>query len=180
MGHIPHLHLDSPWDSDRIEVHEEQRIHLDRVLRLTEGEPVTYTDGRGTTGEGRYQDGTVLRGRETTVERPSDLIVVAAAPDNRDRVRFIVEKLSEMGVAELRFLETRHGRGRPPHDDKLRSWAVAALEQSRGAWLMETSMGLVTFPSLSRPFAVCDPGGSRQVPRARTVVIGPEGGWAPG
>ena len=45
---------------------------------------------------------------------PSDLIVVVAPPDHRGRARFMVEKLSEMGVAELLFLDTRHGRGRPP------------------------------------------------------------------
>jgi 16S rRNA U1498 N3-methylase RsmE len=90
----------------------------------------------------------------------------------------MVEKLSELGVAELIFLETRYGRGRPPREVKVRSWAVSGLEQSRGAWLMRTSGGLVTFSSISGPFAVCDRGGTREVPRARTVVIGPEGGWA--
>jgi 16S rRNA U1498 N3-methylase RsmE len=37
----------------------------------------------------------------------------------------------------------------------------------------------VTLADLIRPFAVCDPAGSRERPSARTVVIGPEGGWAP-
>jgi 16S rRNA (uracil1498-N3)-methyltransferase len=114
------------------------------------------------------------------VERPSDLIVVAAPPDNRDRLRFMVEKLAELGVAELRFLETRHGQGKVPHADRLRAWSAAGLEQSKGAWLMATSDGLVTFSSISGPFAVCVPGGSRATPLARTVVVGPEGGWAPG
>ena len=33
---------------------------------------------------------------------------------------------------------------------------------------------------LSGGYAVCEQGGSAEVPHARTVVIGPEGGWAPG
>lgn len=178
MGHIPHLLLDDSWASGQIEVSGEQKSHLERVLRLKAGSQVTYTDGLGTHGEGSYQGGQVLRGRESTVGRPSDLVVVAAAPDNRDRARFMVEKLSELGVAELLFLETRHGQGRPPGEDRLRSWAVSGLEQSRGAWLMRTAGGLVTFSSISGPFSVCDPSGTREAPRARTVVIGPEGGWA--
>jgi 16S rRNA (uracil1498-N3)-methyltransferase len=113
------------------------------------------------------------------VNRPSDLVVVVAPPDNRDRARFLVEKLSELGVAELMFLETRYGQGRSLGEVKVRSWAASGLEQSRGAWLTRTAGGLVTFSSISRPFAVCDRGGTREVPRARTVVIGPEGGWAP-
>jgi 16S rRNA (uracil1498-N3)-methyltransferase len=133
----------------------------------------------GLFGVGEYRSGVIARGEERCVERPSDLVVVAAPPDNRDRARFMVEKLSELGVAELRFLATRRGEGRPPRDERLRAWAVAGLEQSKGAWLMGTGEGLVTFSSISGPFAVCDQEGSREVPPARTVVIGPEGGWAP-
>ena len=180
MAHIPHLLLPGPWDRDRLEVSDEQRRHLERVLRLEERYPVSYTDGEGSAGSGAYLPGEVIRGGESRVPRPSDLIVVTAAPDNRDRARFLVEKLAELGVAELRFLATRHGQGRPPKVDRLRSWAVSGLEQSRGAWLMRTAEGLVTFAGLDGPYAVCDPGGESTVPSARTVVIGPEGGWAEG
>jgi 16S rRNA U1498 N3-methylase RsmE len=83
-------------------------------------------------------------------------------------------------VAELRFLQTRHGQGRPPKTERVRSWAVAGLEQSRGGWLMRTPGEMMQLPALSEPFVVCDPGGTRERPLARTVVIGPEGGWAPG
>jgi 16S rRNA (uracil1498-N3)-methyltransferase len=180
MGHVPHLLLDERWASDTVKTSDEQSAHLSRVLRLTDGDPVSYTDGRGTVGEGRYRDGLVVRGAEWQQERPTDLVVVAAPVDNRDRARFMVEKLSELGVAELRFLETRYGRGRPPRGERLRSWAVSGLEQSRGAWLMTIVPGKVALSDLPGPYAVCEQGGSNDVPHARTVVIGPEGGWAPG
>ena len=179
MAHVPHLFLGRPWSEDRLEVSDEQRHHLDTVLRRG-SRHVSYTDGEGTIGSGQYSAGQVNRGHENQVPRPTDLIVVTAPPDNRDRARFLVEKLAELGIVELRFLETRHGQGRPPRVDRLRSWAVSGLEQSRGAWLTRTSEGLVTFSGLEGPFVVCDPGGSREVPSARTVVIGPEGGWADG
>lgn len=180
MAHVPHLLLEAPWDSQLVEVSEAQAAHLERVLRLREGDPVSYTDGLGTLGDGRYQPGVVVRGCESTLERPTDLVVVVASPSNRDRVRFMIEKLSELGVAEVRFLETRHGQGRPPRADRLRAWAVAGLEQSTGVWLMRTSTELVTLSGLDGPVAVCEQGGSKEPPHARTVVIGPEGGWAPG
>jgi len=179
MAHIPHLFLGGPWSGGRLGVTDEQRHHLEKVLRRGEGH-VSYTDGEGTIGSGQYSAGQVSRGQEKRVPRPTDLVVVTAPPDNRDRARFLVEKMAELGVVELRFLETKHGQGRPPRVDRLRSWAVAGLEQSRGAWLTRTSEGLVTFSALEAPFVVCDPGGSREVPSARTVVIGPEGGWADG
>jgi len=180
MVHIPHLFLPGPWVEDRLPVSDEQRRHLERVLRLGQGEAVGYTDGTGSFGSGQYHAAGVIRGEEGRARRPSDLIVVSAPPDSRERARFLVEKLAELGVASLRFLDTRNGHGRPPKVDRLRSWAVAGLEQSRGAWLMETSDGLVTFADLEGPYVVCEMGGSSQRPSARTVVIGPEGGWAPG
>jgi 16S rRNA (uracil1498-N3)-methyltransferase len=179
MAHVPHLLLSGPWASGELQVSSDQRSHLENVLRAKDGDPVSYTDGRGILGEGRYRAGSVTRGKETRHERPTDLVLVAAPPDDRQRVRFMVEKLSELGVAELRFLATRYGQGRPQNEAKLRGWAVSGLEQSRGAWLMATSTGLVTFADITGPFVVCDAGGSRENPHARTVVIGPEGGWAP-
>jgi 16S rRNA (uracil1498-N3)-methyltransferase len=180
MGHVPHLLLPGPWDGDRLLLSEQQRHHLEKVLRSGQGREVDYTDGEGLIGAGRYGSGEVVRGDEKSVPRPSDLTVVAAPPDNRDRARFMVEKLAEMGVAELRFLETRHGQGRPPRPDRAHSWAVSGLEQSRGAWLLRIPDGSVTLADLEQPYAVCDPTGSRDLPSARTVVIGPEGGWGPG
>lgn len=180
MGHVPHLLLPGPWTGEHLGLSEEQRRHLEKVLRVGEGEPVTYTDGEGSVGNGLFLRVQVIRGEETVVPAPSDLIVVAAPPDNKDRARFLVEKLAEMGTAELLFLDTKHGHGRPPNAEKVRSWSVSGLEQSRGAWLMKTSDRLVAFADLDQPFVVCDRGGRRQTPLARTVVIGPEGGWASG
>jgi 16S rRNA (uracil1498-N3)-methyltransferase len=180
MGHVPHLLVPGPWTADQLEVSGEQRRHLERVLRVGDGEPVSYTDGEGLAGDGQLLSGRVVRGQEILVPAPSDLIVVAAPPDHRDRARFMVEKLAEMGVAELLFLDARHGHGRPPNARKLRSWSVSGVEQSRGAWLMRTSDTLVALAEIDRPFVVCDRGGGREAPLARTVVIGPEGGWASG
>lgn len=163
-----------------LELSDEQRAHLNRVLRLREGDALSYTDGQGRLGEGQYRGGGVARGSEVVVPRPTDLIVVVAPPDNRDRLRFMVEKLSELGVAEIRFLETVHGTGRPPRPDRARAWAVSGLEQSRGAWLMRVGDGLIRLGELDDDVLVCDPEGATEATHARTVVIGPEGGWAPG
>jgi 16S rRNA (uracil1498-N3)-methyltransferase len=181
MGHIPHLHLPGPWEAERVEISPDQTHHLQRVLRLADGQEVGYTDGRGLVGTGTFiSEGLVLRGEESAVPRPSDLTVVAAPPDNKDRARFLVEKLSEIGVAELRFLKTDHGQGRSPRPDRAYSWAVSGLEQSRGAWLISIPEEMCTLTDLRPPYVVCDLAGSRERPSARTVVVGPEGGWADG
>ena len=45
---------------------------------------------------------------------------------------------------------------------------------------MEVSTDLVDWLDLEPPVVVCDQGGSTSIPQARTVVIGPEGGWGDG
>ncbi len=180
MRHVPHLLVEGAWDSDRLRLPDGQRAHLGRVLRVEDGSRVTYTDGRGLMGNGSFRGGEVVRGDEVAVSRPTELVVAAAAPESRDRLRFMVEKLSELGVAELHFLRTAHGEGRPPRPDRARSWAMAGLEQSRGAWLMEIGAGVKTLSDFGGDVVVCEQGGEEDPIHARTVVIGPEGGWASG
>lgn len=178
MRHIPHLVLQAPLTGDQIEVSPEQWHHLSKVLRMRAGEPVTYTDGRGLYGQGALAEKAVRRGSEHKVDRPSELSVAVAPPTGRERQRFLVEKLAELGVARLLWLRTRHGEGRIPPHNKVQAWATGAVEQSRGAWLMEAGPDLVGLIQLEAPVVVCHPGGPRQPPHAATVVIGPEGGFA--
>lgn len=155
----------------------EQVDHLGRVLRLDDGSEVTYTDGVGNFGRGVWSGGAITRSDEGRRERPSNLIVATAPPSNRDRVRFLVEKLAELGVERLLWLTTRHGVRRVPPLKKQRSWAVSALEQSGGSWLMGVTDSFADWDSLERTLAVCVPGGSGAGTVFRTVAIGPEGGF---
>jgi 16S rRNA (uracil1498-N3)-methyltransferase len=180
VKHIPHLYLPGRWDGGTLEAGSEQIDHLGRVLRLDDGSEVTYTDGAGTFGQGIWSGGAISRSDEEQRERPSNLIVATAPPSSRDRVRFLVEKLAELGVEQLLWLTTRHGARRVPPLKKQQSWAVSALEQSRGSWLMGVSDSLVAWDSLERPLAVCMPGGSVTSTDFRTVAVGPEGGFGDG
>jgi len=98
-------------------------------------------------------------------------------------VRFLVEKLGELGIERLLWLKTAHGEGRPPKPAKATAWARSALEQSRGVWLLEIggqvtidgvgSWGTPLFAEhggLSSPLEIDDP----------VLCVGPEGGFAPG
>ena len=179
MRHIPHLYLGGAWDDASLFLSPEQAHHLERVLRIGSGAAVTYTDGRGRIGQGSYRGGEVIRGEESTVGRPNQLSFAVAPPANRDRSRFLVEKLAELGVARLQWLDTRHGEGKVPSAEKASGWAVGALEQSRGAWLTEVGTEMVKWSDLERPLAIAAPGGDYEPIEVITMAIGPEGGWDP-
>lgn len=172
--------MGAPWQEEELELSVIQWRHLTKVLRMGRGDKVSYTDGLGRVGIGRLTSHALVRGEEHEVPRPSHLTVAVAPPASKDRQRFVVEKLSELGVARLQWLETRHGKERTASASKVFSWILAATEQSRGAWLMETPQEVVRFDELEGPILVCHPGGAREPISAKTVVIGPEGGFADG
>jgi 16S rRNA (uracil1498-N3)-methyltransferase len=178
-SHFPHVLAVGDWDDATVQLTNDQIHHLERVLRLKPGEAVGYTDGKGTVGRGVYEGGRINRDQEGTVPRPSPLTMAVPPPASRERCRFLVEKLAELGVARLVWLSTRFGEGHVPHRTKAMSWAVSALEQSRGGWLMEIGEGLVAWEDLHRPLVVAVPGGGSEVFEVMTVAIGPEGGLDP-
>lgn len=179
MKHVPHLVVAAPWDESRLQLSTVQWRHVTKVLRMKNGQQVTYTDGLGTVGEGVLGHQMIERGDERSVERPSDITVAVAPPANKDRQRFLIEKLAELGVAHLIWIETSHGKNRVASPAKVFSWVHAAVEQSRGAYLMDTSPDLVPIGDLEGDLVFCHPGGAAGPPSdADTVVIGPEGGFA--
>lgn len=178
MGHVPHLFLPGPWTEPILALDEGHVHHLRRVLRLGDGGPVSYTDGEGTVGEGLLTSAGVQRGEEAVAPRSGAPPVAVAPPASRDRQRFLVEKLAELGVPRLIWLSTRHGEGRPPRADKAAAWARAALEQSRGAWSMQQESAALSDLPAGR-LVIADPGG-QDSPGVDDpiIVIGPEAGWA--
>lgn len=163
---------------------DEQCRHLFRVLRLNPGEPIEYTDGSGISGEGIVGDQEIMRGSEQAVARPRFVAVYLAPPRAKERQRFAVEKLVELGVATIGWLDTAHGEGRPVSHEKALAWTIAALEQSRGAWLPTLRSGVTIAEVVAGSDCViaADRGGQQEPPAAEEIslLIGPEAGWKAG
>lgn len=176
--HIPHLVVSAPWEAGELRLSVVQWRHITKVLRMNSGQEVTYTDGLGTIGSGTLGTQTVARGEERVVPRPSDLTIAVAPPENKDRQRFLVEKLAEIGVARLIWLDTKYGKERVASPNKVFNWVLTAVEQSRGAYLMETSSELQRLEDLQGRLVICHPGGEASPGDADVVAIGPEGGFA--
>lgn len=177
MKHVPHLVVAAPWEGPTIPLSVVQWRHVTKVLRMKSGHEVSYTDGLGVTGSGVLGHHVIERGDEQHVARPTDLTVAVAPPTNKDRQRYLVEKLAELGVARLYWLETSHGRNRVSNPSKVFSWVHAAVEQSRGAYLMETFEHPVAPSELEGRVVYCRPGGARDPGAVDVVAIGPEGGF---
>ncbi|HSJ36403.1 MAG TPA: 16S rRNA (uracil(1498)-N(3))-methyltransferase [Acidimicrobiia bacterium] len=180
MGHVPHLYLPGPWQGPELALGDDHEHHLTRVLRMSPGAEVSYTDGEGTAGRGILGRGVVERDDESSGSLGPAVEVAVAPPDSRQRARFVVEKLVELGVRRLIWVRTRRTEGRPPPEEKARAWAVSALEQSRGTRLMAITRShlddldpgrLVVVHPGPDPFSLAGPR-----PESPILLVGPEGG----
>lgn len=128
-------------DAERLDVEGEDHRHLFRARRLGPGAHVRVTDGAG-----RHRDATVVHVDRRRAELelgdwlpvptpPCDVAVMVATPRN-ERARWLVEKLVELGVADICFVRSQrvnHPLG--PQIERLERVAKSALLQCGSARL---------------------------------------------
>ena len=167
--------------------------HVFRVLRVREGETVTATDGAGSWRPLRVTAGGLQVDGDLRVESPALPVAIAAAIPKGDRVEWMVQKLTELGVREIVLVDCARSvvRWDAPRAAKqvarLERIAREASMQSRAVWRTSV-LGPVPFAEVAtRPGAVvAEPGAPNwsQVlapdgHRPSLVVVGPEGGLTP-
>lgn len=127
-----------------VTIGDSEAHHLLNVLRLTAGDPVELFDGQGTIAVGVIDSVTRRSANIRILSRRLDSahtfprIVVAAAPPKGERLRWMVEKLTEIGVEELILLETRRTVVQPGDAklEKLKANVVSACKQCGRSRLM--------------------------------------------
>jgi 16S rRNA (uracil1498-N3)-methyltransferase len=195
----PRLFVESDLgDGATVPLEREQANYLLNVLRLGSGDGVLVFNGRD--GEWRARI-------EVAGKRSANLIIEARtraqasgpdlhylfAPLKRARLDYMVQKATEMGVARLQPVLTRHTIAERVNGDRMRANVIEAAEQC----------GILRVPEVAAPerlervlaswdagrrLIFCDEGAPiadpiaalREVaPGPLAVLIGPEGGFAP-
>ncbi|WP_295543267.1 16S rRNA (uracil(1498)-N(3))-methyltransferase [uncultured Pseudacidovorax sp.] len=176
-----------------------------QVLRLQPGDTLTLFDGRGgefgatVTRMGR-SDVDVQVGARLDAEREADIAVhLAVGMPANDRMDWLVEKATELGVASIQPLQTAHGVLRlageraQKKQDHWQAVAVAACEQcgrnrvppvhpvrDLGAWLeglgddAPAARHVLGFGDAAQPLGRAAPAGGSAL-----FLSGPEGGLNP-
>jgi 16S rRNA (uracil1498-N3)-methyltransferase len=177
--------------------------HLLHVMRASVGDEVTLFDGSGAEFKATVQtlrrtdaELRIVERREIDRELPFDLVLGVALPKG-DRQKWLVEKLTELGVTTLVPLMTERAVAQPAAGalDRLRRSIIEAAKQcgrnrlmniaEPQAWNAWTTTGWLG-SSVSEPPAIrrflAHPTGSplskvdHSLPAATHLTIGPEGG----
>lgn len=171
-------------DVEHPELTDEAEHHLRRVLRLRDGAAITVTDGRGSWGSTTLVAAGLAPAEQVGQrERQAPATTVGFAIPKQDRPEWIVQKLTEIGVARILVLHAERSVVRWVPDkatqklERLRSVSVEALQQSRGVWLPEL-VGPVEALDVVADSAIAEPGGGDFQDGLPCYLIGPEGGWS--
>jgi 16S rRNA (uracil1498-N3)-methyltransferase len=182
-GVAAHVFVD---DVEAPVLRDDDRHHLERVLRLRDGEAVTASDGRGGVRPCSWAGGSLrVAGEVERTPPPSPALGVGFALVKGEKPEWIVQKLTECGVdrivpfvAERSVVRWDAAKAARNHE-RLARVAVEAAMQSRRVWLP------VVEPV--RPFAdvvagawLADAAGAAgPTSEVTTLLVGPEGGWSP-
>jgi 16S rRNA (uracil1498-N3)-methyltransferase len=174
-----------------------QAHYVKSVLRIAPGSVVALFNGRDgewlgrVDGLGKGWCSVTLFEQSRRQEASGDLWLVFA-PVKRGRIDFLVEKATELGVAALHPVHTRHTMVERVNLERLRVHAVEAAEQTERLSVPEIAEPeplerlMARWPA-ARRLLLCDESGASPpiaealagaAPGAWAVLVGPEGGFA--
>ena len=182
----------------RAELPEEEAGHCIRVLRLTEGDEILLTDGKGmfykaaiSRAHPKHCEVDILESWQQPALWNFQLHIAVAPTKNMDRMEWFAEKATEIGIDAITCLNCRFSERKEVKPARLEKILVSAMKQSQKATLpvltgMTDFCTFVTQPFDGRKFiAHCEEGDKKLLKQLYQpgenvlVLIGPEGDFSP-
>ncbi len=177
---------------------ESDSQHCVRVLRMKEGDIIDIIDGKGYRYTCRIIDAHPKRAHVEIIDRIStpltwrNNIIIAVAPTKHiDRMEWMVEKLTEIGVNQIIPLLCQHSERKEIKVERLEKIAISAMKQSLKATL-PTIRPITSFKEIiqnlnteQKYIAYCDTSIPRKLlsneyvaHKDTIILIGPEGDFS--
>ena len=172
----------------------EESAHHIHVARVAVGDCIALRDGAGKLATGTLvkvsRTSALVQVSETNeVSRPAPIHLLAPVAD-RDRMLWLAEKATELGVTSWRPVVWRRSRSVSPRGEgptfqgKVRARMISALIQSGGGWLPDIfpeatiENAIAAAPAGTRVLLARDgqPMGRLRLKLPVTIALGPEGG----
>jgi 16S rRNA (uracil1498-N3)-methyltransferase len=193
-----HLFYTPNLEKDGFRLPEDESRHCSKVLRLKEQDPVQLVDGRGTFYSARLAEvGSkhcrveILEEQKEFNRQPFHIHLAVAPTKNIDRMEWLVEKTTEIGIQEITLLLCQRSERKHVNTDRLEKIAVSAMKQSVKAYLPKINdlvpfqQFLDTTPPKKTFIAHLEEHNRQSLKEVFTprdtycVLIGPEGDFSP-
>lgn len=125
---------------EKAELEGDEWHHCYHVMRMRAHDHIIVCNGKGLCYEAMILEATSKNGSLQLVNEISDLfkspraykVIIGLAPTkNIDRTEFAIEKLVEIGVDEITFLDCRHNERTHLRMDRIEKILIAAAKQSK-------------------------------------------------
>lgn len=124
-------------EQKKVSLSETEARHAIKVLRLSIGDEIELTDGKGNGYKGIIEEANPkncivqINGLLTHSQQRNYHLHIAIAPTkNMDRMEWFVEKATEMGVDEVSFIQCHHSERKVLKMERLERIAISAMKQS--------------------------------------------------
>jgi 16S rRNA (uracil1498-N3)-methyltransferase len=134
------------------ELPQDEAIHATRVLRLKEDDEIYLIDGCGFFYKAKITMSSPKRCMYTIKEKlkqdkswEGHIHIVMAPTKMMERIEWMAEKATEIGIDEISFIECQYSERRSLRTERIDKIVVAAIKQSHKAWKPKVNNNLIPF-----------------------------------
>ena len=178
------MHIPTVFVSDKLDIFNELQLsdeklhHLKNVLRMKDMDEIKISNGKGKLHYGNLDGNIVTLKSSEEFERKNEIDIFVSFIQDKDRLRFIIEKLTELSVNSISFGPTDHSQKIKVDFDKLNKWSISAVEQSGNAFKPDIFItNNLDFEKFNHGLDIT---GENIIENnsIKNIAIGPEGGWS--
>ena len=175
---VPTIYIENSNDNMSVEVSDKKLHHLNQVLRLRDGDKVNISNGKGLISYGNLINNCVEINNSRMYQRQNSLKIFVPYLREKNRFRFLIEKLTELNVNEIYIGITKNTQNTNYSKSKIQDWVISALEQSGTAYLPKLFFHEnINFSVFNTCFDISGESFDKKTEKPNNFAIGPEGGW---
>ena len=176
---IPTIFLSEVSSNEKNVFLEDSKVHhLKNVLRIKDYDSVNISNGVGELFLGRLVKDKVEINSQHKYFRRNNISIFVPYLREKNRFRFMIEKLVELNVYRLFIGKTQNTQNTKFDLEKIHNWATSAVEQSGTPFFPEIEItDTINYKIFNTCFDISGNTFNKDEANINNFAIGPEGGW---
>ena len=165
-------------NENSVSLNDSKVHHLKNVLRIKDFENVNITNGVGELFLGHFVKDYVEINSKKKYSRKNEISIFVPYLREKNRFRFMIEKLVELNVYKLFIGKTQNTQNTKVDIEKIYNWAISAVEQSGTVFFPEIEItDSIDYSIFTSCFDISGDNFDKEKSNIKAFAIGPEGGW---
>ena len=161
-----------------VSIDEAKIHHLKNVLRIKDFDNVNISNGVGEIFLGRLVKDYVEINSQKKYSRKNKISIFVPYLREKNRFRFMIEKLVELNVYRLFIGKTQNAQNTKFDIKKIHNWAISAVEQSGTPFFPQIEItDSINYTIFNSCFDISGVTFNKEKQNVEAFAIGPEGGW---